>query len=57
MTTQANRPVQPVITSIGVERGKCIVRIIINGSRRTLDTNLVSFAMLAQAGVQVANVS
>lgn len=50
------KPVQPIITSIGTERGKPVVRIIINGSRRTIDTNLVSFAKLAEAGVPVANV-
>jgi hypothetical protein len=49
--------VRPVISSIGVdERGVAVIRIVLpNGSIRCVETNIKSFAELANAGVAVIN--
>lgn len=55
MANEKKEP-QVIVTSIGVEHGKSVVRIMIDGSRREIATDLKSFAMLAAAGVKVSNV-
>lgn len=50
------KPAQPRILSIGVRKGKSVISVVFDDNRiRTIDTNLVSFALLAAEGVPVRN--
>lgn len=46
----------PVVTSIGLEGNRTVVRVRLSDGRMMLvETNLTSFAKLAAAGIQVVN--
>jgi hypothetical protein len=53
---QQKKEVSAVITSCGVAaNGGVVIRVSIDGSQFQIDTNVVSFAALAAAGVPVIN--
>ena len=44
------------IFAIAVENGKNVVHVNINGKHIVIDTNIIGFARLAQAGIPVQSV-
>ena len=45
-----------VLYGIAVENGKNVICLMVNGSKLTVDTNIIGFAALAKAGVPVISV-
>lgn len=48
--------VEARVYGIAVENGKNVVLLLINGSKVTIDTNIIGFANLAKHGVPVISV-
>ena len=44
------------VYGIAVEQGKNVICLMVNGSKLTVDTNIIGFAALAKAGVPVISV-
>lgn len=56
MSNQTSLHKAPVISSIGVINGGCIIRVILPTMKMVvIQTNLTSFAKLAELGVCVIN--
>lgn len=49
--------IEAKVYGIAVENGKNVVLLIVNGSKLTIDTNILGFARLAKAGVPVVSVN